>query len=412
MKVLQVLDDPTPEPQVASTEQGSIFSSPKGFFGPGILANINSRMTGRTPEESYKVIKGPLETAATVAGSMVGPNPASFLGKLGVSAGISGAGAGLGALGEGKGLKEAGESAGLGAALGAAGESTAKGIRYLFSALPKNMLGSKTGRDLASWFKSNVPAWSSLKGNPKGLYEMAHGEGQNLLSAAFDPEMEKVIQLGKGRAMEISEEAARALKIPPATGQGTPIVSSAVAKGKPAVQVDAGEAAEKALGMWKKYPGQYREVVDALDKAGIGDPEARRAYQLGAGWIEFARKGKFLHGQSYDPVKAQEAFDRFGAQSLLRRNMQPVRQMIEGAGPIKKGDAGAIGGALGAAVGGAAGGSAFPVLGHLGGGGGGFWLGRHIGKSIPTYGNVPTQLPQIERLRRALMEAGIIQGTE
>ena len=48
---------------------GPLFSSPKGFYGPGVLSNLQSRLTGQTPDQAYKqstpLMEGLLGTTAS-----------------------------------------------------------------------------------------------------------------------------------------------------------------------------------------------------------------------------------------------------------------------------------------------------------------------------------------------------------
>lgn len=394
----------------AQNIRATINPEPQGFLGRlqdiGLLPKVpQSKEEGLKRLKRYADISEPAMMFAA-------PNPAGLLGKIGVSTGLgalSGAGAGIS---EGDPAK-AGKGALIGGAVGAGGEMAAKSLRYLFSAIPTSLFASRTGRDIASWLKANVPAWASMSTSAKGLYEMAHGTGQRELSAAFDPAMAQVAERAKGQTIHVSPEAASALGIAAAPGaaftRGAPTSALTSERGTALIEVDAADAAKKAVGKWEKNPFAYREVVNALDAKGIGDPEARRAYQIGAGWIDLAESGNFLRGkggklEKYDPVKAQEAFAYFGKDALLARRMDPVRQMIEGPlsqriTPFRPAGMGyqigkeVAGAGLGASIGGPAGAG----IGAL---------GAAMTPKINMYGNVPVQFPAIEQARRAMQSEG------
>jgi hypothetical protein len=101
---------PPPAP-TAPPQRTGLFSSPQGFRGPGFLANLESRMTGKTPQEAYATRVPQLETAANLLGTVLAPGR-SVLGQMGGQAAVQG---GLEML-EGKGPLRAAQSAGTAAA--------------------------------------------------------------------------------------------------------------------------------------------------------------------------------------------------------------------------------------------------------------------------------------------------------
>lgn len=289
-----------------------------------------------------------------------------------------------------------------GAAMGGATELGSKGLRYLFSAIPERLFASQTGRDIASWLKANVPAWSGMRGNAKGLYEMAHGEGQRHLSDEFAKAITEASDaIPPGTQVEIMADMATKAGI-------KEMRDVANARDLPIVSVDARELLDKLPSLGRKSdPNVRRSALTALEQA-LPDgviPEARRAYQIGQGWINFAEKGKFLAGEKYDPVKAMEALTSVGKKSLLARNLDPIRDIVRGPmpNPMTKYTPSGLGFLLGKEALGAG-------VGHLAGGPVGAGVGA-IGAALvpkPTlYGNVPVMMPAVQQARRALTQGGI-----
>src|SRR5690349_1696465 len=111
---------PPPQETPAPASAGPLMSSPKGFYGPGILANLESRLTGKTPQQAYDQRVPQLEPGAGLLGALLAPGQ----GVLRQAAGQALVGGGLEALkgtgplrAAGKGL-ESGAAALVGGGMG------------------------------------------------------------------------------------------------------------------------------------------------------------------------------------------------------------------------------------------------------------------------------------------------------
>lgn len=159
-----------------------------------------------------------------------------------------------------------------------------------------------------------VPAWKDYPKDTKGLLDMVYGTGQQKLSEAFDKAMQEVVAKGRGQKIVVAAEDAAKLKLP-VLGQ----VANKVTGATDQVVVDAGQLAEKAVGAWRKDPGLYRRVVGTLDKANLGDPEARAAYRSGQAFITYIDQTKALQGEVFRPDRITAGFTRLSTVDQLRR---------------------------------------------------------------------------------------------
>src|SRR5262245_4705573 len=94
-------------------ESPSIFSSPQGFYGPGILSNtgalLGQKLFGstETPEQVYKATTPLQETAANLATALL-PPAGGFLGRMAVQGATQGGLSQLGGKSIEQSLKDAG----------------------------------------------------------------------------------------------------------------------------------------------------------------------------------------------------------------------------------------------------------------------------------------------------------------
>jgi osmotically-inducible protein OsmY len=332
-------------------------------------------------------------------------------------------GAGLGATEgaiEGEGAKGMGTRALTGAGASIAGDAAAKGLRYLGSAIPHRLYSAKSGQDVTNWLRKNVPAWAGMKGD-RALYEMARESGQTKLSDAYEralvaaqdkipPDVTVSLLAGTAKKLGFSPS-------PDMLNQATQMAQkfTGATKGV-ARKLGAEDLVEvSARDLLGRLPGQKdqlirRQVLDALTEGlppGSVPEAAMRAYRLGSGWMDFAKKsGLFKEGERYTAATAQEGLRNVGKETLERRGMGDVRNLIRGPldKPITPDTASNLMSGVGAMAGGV-GGSSLGPLGIGGGAGGGAWLGNIMGRKLPVYRNVPETLPQIGQLRRALLQA-------
>lgn len=216
--------------------------------------------------------------------------------------------------------KDAPYRPGLGAASQIVGEGVGKAVSTLLTPATYASYAKRASKQIADWLKDNVPAWESFASTGKGLYAMAHGTGQRLLSSDFEQAMRSI----KGaipdtlvvRVMKPVESAGRVEWI------GEPRNARMLIDDLPTLRAAGGRP--------------YREALKALSNelpTGLAPEldEARRQYKIGAGFIDFAEKGRFLHGERYDPANAMKALDQHGKR-LLGRGMDEVSRLIRGPG--------------------------------------------------------------------------------
>jgi hypothetical protein len=228
-------------------------------------------------------------------------------------------------------------SPGYGGATQLAGEALGRVVSPFLSPTLYRRFASETARRLGDWLKTSVPSWSGLPSTEKGLYEMAHGTGQRLLSADYERALQGIkgaIPAGKTMEIPMSDKSALGL---------TRVIDTAPREGREMVQVEIRDVIDALPGARKSSPAAYRRALRGVDHSledieqGLGEAfmKQRAEYKAGAGFMEFAERGKFLHGETFDPVKAQRAFDQFGKRSLLSRDLDPIRAIIRpGAQPI------------------------------------------------------------------------------
>lgn len=157
---------------------------------------------------------------------------------------------------------------------------------------------------MAAW-EPKVPAWKGTPHTVEGLRDWVHGNGPEKLSASFDAAMQKAKKDAQGVAISIPKEVAEEFGItfkPLKPGEGKPGQISG-ARGAPITQVfvDAAEAIARVTGQWKKHPGEYRVVANALVKAGVGNEEARAEYKAGQALIEGVKKSGMMPGAEFLP---------------------------------------------------------------------------------------------------------------
>jgi hypothetical protein len=316
---------------------GPLMSSPKGFFGPGLLANLESRVTGKTPEQAYAQRVPQLEQAAGVLAPIVAPGAGSALARIGIQGGV---GAGLGAMTGAKegplGAASGAMTGGLAGAAGAGvGEGVGKGIGAIAGPLASRQsfkaTTNKVAQQLDDYLSSEVPAWKGLGGKgPRALWEKAHGGGEQKLDAmfkAFKAEIPEALETTVPRDLAFKA----GFEIPEDVAEGA---------AKHGVQVNLREL----VGRLGDLKGRVKhEAWGAINQGLTGVPispalqSARKQYAFGMGWIDFASKGKFLTDATeggFDLLKAQKALTEHGRQRLLRRGMNEPFRTIQGQGAV------------------------------------------------------------------------------
>jgi hypothetical protein len=359
---------------------GPLMSSPKGFYGPGVLANLESRLTGKTPQEAYDKRVPQLETASQLLGAAVAPGT----GALRQAGGQALMGSGLEALkgtgplrALGKGL-ESGGAALIGGGLGQgifgqparqkaaaaatqafekatagreAGIKATEQAHKATGAFNKEMTGAlntmekdahiaakakfadDSAAKIAADLKKNVPALKAFPENQQGLGDMLYGKGKAAVSRAFDKELKAAAAAGKGKRITMSAEDAKALGVKnmetikiPSKGRGYEPPTQ--------VKVDAGELAESMTGTWRKNPKAYRVAVDLLEEAGIARGEAAKAYKYYTGQLDYFNSTKAFKGERFNPDAYRAGAVTKDVEKLRRRD---IGSLTEGPMELTKG---------------------------------------------------------------------------
>lgn len=188
---------------------------------------------------------------------------------------------------------------------------------------------NQSAESIAGRMTDTVSAWKDYPKDTRGLLDMVYGKGQADLSKNFDTAMKEVAEKAAGQSINIPIKAANSLglKALPGSGSGLSPVArralEAAGRLKPMdegfVTVDAAQAAKASVGAWAKDTGAYRAVVNALDRAGIGDPKARAEYSAGQALINFFDKTKALEGETFHPDRVLRGFTALSKVNELRR---------------------------------------------------------------------------------------------
>lgn len=305
---------------------------------------------GATPEQIKDLAKAKGIEAPTIKGvpvvppetpGLIRPSVSEYLGQglkhrsgdiLATAGGVLAPGRGLLGLAARLGASEVGQEVGdvatgqkvtpgYGAGTQLVGEGVAKAIAPLLSPKTYSSFANRTVKALASKLDELVPSWKELPATAAGLSERAHGLGQRLLSKNF----ETVI---KGLKGEIPETfVVRVPEFIETEGRMEMIDKPRNAR----ALIDELPTLRRAGG--KPYRQALKALSDQLPSGISPELDAVRAeYKSGAGWIDFAERGKFLYGEKYDPAKAQAALDKFGKQTLLGRGLDEIREIVRGPG--------------------------------------------------------------------------------
>jgi hypothetical protein len=302
------------------------------------------------------------------------------------------------------------KGAGAGIAGGLGGEVAGKVVKSVASPLLKKAADTQVAQKVTDYLKENVPAWSGMKTLGQMLYSQ---RGFNRLHEAYDQSLKDVVSKGAGKELVIPEDVARKL--------GVEVKGLVASKTQPAgmpnsVAVDAGKLAEAMTGKWQgAAKSAYRVAANALDTAGIGDPEARKAYKVAMGVGNYLNASGALgkSGRQFDLMAAQSKLgNQKVVDELRRRGLGDVIDILlpEGQKAVTKGTQRVPGAILGVLSGMAGGhGAGLPGIG-LGGAGGEF-IGQRLGQMIPKYGNLPAT-PQAAAIQSLLSRLGGVAGTK
>lgn len=287
---------------------------------------------------------------------------------------------------------------GYGLASQLVGEGVGALASPLLSPATERAFANRTVKALTAKLDELVPSWKTLPASAKGLYERAHGIGQRVLSQKFDTVL-------RGIKAAIPETHAIKLKVPMEI-EGKVYIGDQTRNTR--ALIDDLPDLRKAGGK------EYRQALSALaDQLPDGVSPAldavRSEYKAGAGWMEFAERGKFLRHERYDPAAAQAALDTWGKKTLLRRGLDDIAAIVRGPGatpiePVKHSQF--MQRFEGALVGGAAG---LPLgIPHaIGGATGGVIAGGGLPRT--TFRHVP--LTGAQRLAGRLGKAGVAEAT-
>lgn len=255
-------------------------------------------------------------------------------------------------LAEGKGAESAGlgaGAAGLGSVAGGlAGKGLGYGLRILKGpaaargyeaavagreaqiASEKTLANETAANRLMDYLRTKVPVFEKMGKGSEGLDEVTSTGAWNKLHQWYDQYMKDVAKQAAGKTIRLGAEEAKSLGL---TSAGVPQFAppSGVQRFGPAgpmpqgqpdlnsVTVDAGQAAEKALGLWKKNPRLYRTIVNQLDAQGIGDEATRAGYRTAVAAREWLKKNNIIKTGEFDLTKAQQVQRGTGSAPLDKR---------------------------------------------------------------------------------------------
>jgi len=294
-----------------------LLNQPKGFYGPGLLANVGSRIQqltrgaqAETPQQVYNRSIPAFETAANVAGGIAAPGR-TFLQRLGSNIAVPAA---LKALGGGSASDITKEGV-----IGGATQSVVDAILGVARQRPlkkaaEALLGShaKAVTDTANaaatkamdYIKGLVPEWKVLPSSMDGLVDAVLGKGQQLVSEMYDKAMAAAVTKAKGTPIALPVEDVGKLglnfKLPEGIKRAKTFIGDVLnpEQDLKTLQVDAGDVIEAltkpgAQRDWRLY----RRTVNALQDQELGiDPAARNAYKHAMGFIDAIDSTKAIQG--------------------------------------------------------------------------------------------------------------------
>lgn len=301
---------------------------------PGIMTLIGKRL-----QESWPQLTG------TAAASMIlGGGPISgLLTRAGLGSGVTTA---LEML-RGTPPAEAGMRGAEFAGGQALGEGIVGGTKALATPIFKAAFDSRSAKLLADHLRKTVPAWSKFEGSMKGLYEMLYSpEGYTALHSMADDAMRAMKDRAQGTGgllpeVTIPEQTARTFGIKtPQMPEDVRILfqlrpdlrpSDLPAEGT--VRVKAIDVLDKVIGQWNKHPGEYQQIMRALDDAGVGDPAFRQAYKTAMGAKDYLDETKAFSGTQYLSEKAQKGLSKTShVEDLHRRGLKEIYDIVRGPG--------------------------------------------------------------------------------
>jgi len=400
--------DPAPIVNAPGTEPGGIWDriqslsrkvSPKGFYGPGLIAHGATGlqklvgMTPETPQENYNRTVPGLETIADIAGGLVAPQR-NFLQRMGSGLAVPALVKTLGGNSPGA-IMEHGLQGGVGQLLAEIFGGLGKGMRLgslantaraefdktmaaqaSKMAHDKAMLGTLESMDKANYdklvgkltaeheatkarlmsdygqkvsshenllagtimddAKREVPAWADLPSTVAGLYTAVLGKGKELLSDAFQKALDAAKGTARGKTIDIPVSDAQRLGVA-VRESTTPLTQRGQESGdlRMLVPVDAAELIDVLPGL--KDKALKARSHDALAQADLGiDPKAMREYTVGKGTMEMVDQNKIF---KFDDKTNQYQVDRTAlAEGLLsRKHMDTIQNREMGDFDTNKG---------------------------------------------------------------------------
>lgn len=154
-----------------------------------------------------------------------------------------------------------------------------------------------------AWARKTVDAFKQFPETLAGLDKVASLEGQQAMSAAFDPYLKDVIARGGKLPVTLRIVDADALGLQAMPGSVLTPEAARVLQGRgPLPNVapqgfgvyHAGDAAERITGEWTKHPDLYARVTGALNDLGLIDKTVSGQYRLGQAARQVIRGSKAI----------------------------------------------------------------------------------------------------------------------
>lgn len=369
--------------KTVSSASGGLLASPKGFRGPGLLANLGSAIQGATkgsaaenPQQVYDRTIPAFETMADIFGTL-GLPAGGALTRMATGIGVPALIATLGGKdplqrgiegGAGQGIAEILSGAGKMGRLGSLANTARAAFeqkvaaqagkvahdKSMLSALEtldvqrhEKLVGQLTDQHTAlkqkmegeyaqqmssredlmagaimDHAKASVPAWADLPSTAAGLYSAVLGKGKELLSSAFQTALDAAKETARGKTVNIPVSDVKTLDIAvrPGTDRVLPTDHTDL---RMLVPVDAAELIERLPGL--KNRALKARAYQALSEKDLGiAPEALTEYRVGKGTIESANENNIF---KWDEASKTHSVDPAAlAKGLLSREHMDTLQ--------------------------------------------------------------------------------------
>lgn len=181
--------------------------------------------------------------------------------------------------------------------------------------LAKGAHAETSAKSIMDDFKAQVSAWEPLPSTSTGIADAVYGKGPALASAKFDEAMKEAMEKGASIGVVVPLELADTLGIKTAAPE----------LGETATTIPASDLMKAAIGKWKnpETRGAYRMAFGILDKAGVGNEEARGEYKAAQALIESVDRSRAFDKQGvFHPENLVGGLYKTSTVDILRKRGQ------------------------------------------------------------------------------------------